>query len=88
MENKKQWMRRLLDLTLIIRKAVSGNRIANAAYMPMKCSGAVFMDPQTGRYVDINAYMSQAVKSATKLVRIDNLKPTALLEKCVKKRSK
>lgn len=45
-------------------------------------------DPQTGRYVDIHVYMDQAVKGATKLVRIDNLKPTALLEKCVKKRDK
>ena len=51
--------------------------------------GTVFMDPQTGCYVDIHTYMDRAVKGATKLVRSDNLKPpTALLKKCVKKRDK
>ena len=45
-----------------------------------------FLDPQTGRYVDVNSYLSAAIKGRTKLVRIDNLKPTALIEKCVRKR--
>ena len=48
----------------------------------------VFLDPQTGQNIDIHQYMDAAIKKYTKLARIDNLKPTALIEKCVKRREK
>lgn len=72
----------------IVRVQWKGGRSGHVFMAEQQKGGTVFMDPQTGRYVDIHAYMDQAVKGATKLVRIDNLKPTALLEKCVKKRDK
>lgn len=49
-------------------------------------NGTEFIDPQTGQYVDIHYYMDNAIKGETKLVRIDNLEPTELIQKCVKKR--
>lgn len=72
----------------IVRVQWKGGRSGHVFMAEQQKGGTVFMDPQTGRYVDIHVYMDQAVKGATKLVRIDNLKPTALLEKCVKKRDK
>lgn len=64
-----------------------GGRCGHVLIAEQQRGGTFFVDPQIGRHIDIHAYMDQAVKGATKLVRIDNLKPTALLEKCVKRRS-
>lgn len=49
-------------------------------------NGTIFVDPQTGRRVDIYSYLNDAIVRETYLARTDDKKPTALLEKCVKKR--
>lgn len=51
-------------------------------------NGVLFVDPQPGIKVNIDYYMDRAVKKETFLVRVDNLQPTDLLAKCVKRRGK
>lgn len=72
----------------IVRVVWKGGRCGHVFIAEQSKMGTYFVDPQTGHYVDIHAYMNEAIKGRTKLVRVDNLKPTALLEKCVKKRDK
>ena len=60
-----------------------GRRSAHVFIAEQEGIGTVFVDPQTGNYVDIDHYMDHAIKGATKLMRIDNLRPGPLIEKCV-----
>ena len=43
----------------------------------------IYIDPQVGSRIGIDRYMKDAIKGSTQLMRIDNLEPTPLLEKCV-----
>lgn len=70
----------------IVRVRWKGKHSGHVFIAEQVGNGAEFIDPQTGQYVDIHFYMDNAVKGETKLVRIDNLEPTELIQKCVKKR--
>lgn len=70
----------------VVRVAWKGRRGGHVFIAEQEGGGTVFVDPQTGNYVDIDFYMSNAIKGETKLMRIDNLKPGPLLEKCVKRK--
>lgn len=70
----------------VVRVAWKGRRSGHVFIAEQEGMGTVFVDPQTGNYVDIDFYMNNAIKGETKLMRIDNLKPGPLLEKCVKRK--
>lgn len=70
----------------IVRVVWKGGKSGHVFVAEQQNGGTVFVDPQSGKYVDAKSYLDGAVKKYTKLVRMDNLKPTALLEKCVKRR--
>ena len=44
-----------------------------------------FVDPQTGN-INCESYFTRALNNATMISRVDNLEPTALIEKCIKNR--
>ena len=46
----------------------------------------VFLDPRSGQYYDVLSRMGDVESSKTKICRLDNLNPTALIADCVKKR--
>ena len=46
-----------------------------------------YMDPQTGKHVDINNYLNSAIKGRTEISRIDHLKPTNYIKGCAKRRT-
>lgn len=46
----------------------------------------VYMDPQTGRHVNIDSYLNKAIKGRTEISRIDHLKPTDYINSYVKRR--
>lgn len=45
----------------------------------------MFIDPQSGK-TDVSEYFSRCRPSETKIARIDNLRPTALIDECAKPR--
>lgn len=63
-----------------------GARSAHVFMAEQQGIGTVFMDPQTGRYVDIDRYMGAAIKGKTEISRIDHLKPTDYINGCAKRR--
>lgn len=70
----------------VVYVAWKGHKSAHVFIAEQEGIGTVFLDPQTGHYVDINHYMQYAIKGQTKLSRIDHLKPTDLITKYVKHR--
>lgn len=70
----------------IVRVVWKGRRSGHVFMAEQSGGGTIFVDPQTGQHVDIHHYMNEAIKGETKLIRVDNLRPTQLLEKCVKRR--
>jgi len=71
----------------IVRVKWKGRNYGHVFIAEQQNGQTVYIEPQTGRTANINAYMDQAVKGRTELVRIDNLKPTQLIDDCVKRRS-
>jgi len=71
----------------IVKVTWKGGKSGHVFIAEQNGGGTFFVDPQTGRYIDVQSYMDQAIKGKTVLVRVDNLKPTTLLEKCVKRRA-
>lgn len=71
----------------IVKVSWKGRHCGHVFIAEQVKGGTTFVDPQTGHYVDIHSYMDQAIKGQTKLVRIDNLKTTSLIEKCVNRRT-
>lgn len=72
----------------IVRVVWKGGRSGHVFIAEQQRGGTVFLDPQTGKYVDVHGYLDQAIKGRTQLMRVDHLKPTALIEKCVRPRQK
>lgn len=55
-------------------------------FIAQRINGVVrFVDPQNGD-LDCEEYFTRAVLGATMIVRIDNLEPSVLIEKCIKNR--
>ena len=52
-----------------------GGKSAHVFIAEQEGIGTIFLDPQTGMYVDIDQYMGAAIKGRTMISRIDNLKP-------------
>ena len=52
-----------------------GKNSAHVFIAEQEGKGTVFLDPQTGKYVNIRHYMDYAVKGKTMLSRVDNLSP-------------
>jgi hypothetical protein len=72
----------------VVKVTWKGGRSGHVFIAEQQGTGTIFLDPQTGRYVDVKAYLDQAIKGKTQLMRVDNLKPSALIEKCVRPRQK
>lgn len=70
----------------VVRVAWKGGRSGHVFIAEQVNGQTHFVDPQPGRAIDVKTCMDYAIKGQTKLVRIDNLKPTDLIQKCVKKR--
>lgn len=47
-----------------------------------------YMDPQTGRRINVDSYLNNAIKGRTEISRIDNLKPSQYITGCAKRRTK
>ena len=62
----------------------NSGHVFNAEVLPN--GSVVFVDAQIGRQINLNGYLDKAAKGETTLVRVDNLEPTELLRKCVKRK--
>lgn len=72
----------------VVRVLWKGGHSGHVFIAEQKGNGTIFLDPQSGHYVDIDKYMGAAIKGKTKLMRVDDLKPSQLITKCVQKRQK
>lgn len=63
-----------------------GARSAHVFMAEQQSGKTVYMDPQTGKHVDINSYLGSAIKGRTEISRIDHLKPTNHIKGCAKRR--
>lgn len=64
-----------------------GKRSAHVFMAEQQGGKTVYMDPQTGRHVNIDRYLDAAIKGRTEISRIDNLKPTDYINGCAKRRT-
>lgn len=63
-----------------------GARSAHVFMSEQQNGKTVYMDPQTGRHVNIDSYLNEAIKGRTEISRIDHLKPTDYINGCAKRR--
>lgn len=63
-----------------------GARSAHVFMAEQQSGKTVYMDPQTGRRVNIDSYLSSAIKGRTEISRIDNLKPSNYIGGVAKRR--
>jgi hypothetical protein len=64
-----------------------GARSAHVFMAEQQGGKTVYMDPQTGRHVNIDNYLNSAIKGRTEISRIDNLKPSDYIKGCAKRRT-
>lgn len=72
----------------VVRVSWKGRNSGHVFIAEQTSAGTVYVDPQCGRRINVDFYMDQAIKGETKLMRVDNLKPSALIDKCVRRRKK
>lgn len=72
----------------VVRVTWKGRRSGHVFIAEQTKTGTRYVDPQSGREIKVSSYLNEAIKGETKLMRVDNLKPTALIEKCVSIRKK
>lgn len=72
----------------VVRVTWKGGKVGHVFIAEQQKGGTVFLDPQSGRYVDIHQYIDNSVKSKTQLYRVDNKPFTSLISKCVKIKGK
>lgn len=63
-----------------------GARSAHVFMSEQQNGKTVYIDPQTGRHVNIDSYLNAAIKGKTEISRIDHLKPTDYINGCAKRR--
>lgn len=63
-----------------------GARSAHVFMAEQQGGKTIYMDPQTGRHVNIDSYLSSAIKGYTEISRIDNLKPSNYIGGVAKRR--
>lgn len=63
-----------------------GARSAHVFMAEQQGGKTIYMDPQTGKHVNIDSYLSSAIKSYTEISRIDNLKPSNYIGGVAKRR--